>query len=335
MAISKEITKQNGVTFSYHRIVSLNAIANHSCIIEVASYINQEQRKNEARALADGSAFDVMVSTRYVTAPYDPNMGITGAYDYIKGVEPYNDPQDVFEDGNDPVAFADAVATGAISVDELPEGRREEILALIPEQPAHKEGFLTVARMEPLGYRIYWEFVVDPNYDPEREDGSYSKPFKYVDGMEVIESKWYWLDDKLLPHECIKSGTPADFYDREFFDFVEESETEPEPVEPPVEDEPETDTETEPETPVEPVEPDTEETPTEPDPEPQEPSEPAVEEVEKQETPTGDYANPIAYEPETAVTAGLWYTDGEDIWECIADGVPTGFDDTEFFDIVG
>lgn len=62
-----------------------------------------------------------------------------------------------------------------------------------------------------------------------------------------------------------------------------------------------------------------------------------VQEVEKKadsEMTAGDYLNPIPYKPGMAVINASFYTDGENIWEAIATGVPTGFDDTHYFDII-
>lgn len=47
MAISLQETLPNGVPLSYHRIVSLTTVVNQQCIIEVASYVNQEAREQE------------------------------------------------------------------------------------------------------------------------------------------------------------------------------------------------------------------------------------------------------------------------------------------------
>lgn len=55
---------------------------------------------------------------------------------------------------------------------------------------------------------------------------------------------------------------------------------------------------------------------------------------EEENGPTGTYIDPFRYETGMAVTTGLWYTDGDNIWEAIADGVPSGFDDAEYFDII-
>lgn len=56
---------------------------------------------------------------------------------------------------------------------------------------------------------------------------------------------------------------------------------------------------------------------------------------EDSEMPTGDYLNPIPYVSGMAVEAGKWYTEDGYIWEAIKSGVPTGFFDREYFDVVG
>lgn len=55
---------------------------------------------------------------------------------------------------------------------------------------------------------------------------------------------------------------------------------------------------------------------------------------EESTIPQGDYTNPITYEADTECIEGLFYTDGEDIWECIKTGTPDGFSDKEYFDII-
>lgn len=47
MALLKNKTLENGIVTQYHRIVSLNIIVNQTCIIEVASYINEDYRKED------------------------------------------------------------------------------------------------------------------------------------------------------------------------------------------------------------------------------------------------------------------------------------------------
>lgn len=48
----------------------------------------------------------------------------------------------------------------------------------------------------------------------------------------------------------------------------------------------------------------------------------------------GTYTNPIPYENGMEVKVTKWYTDGSDIWECIQSGIPAGFTDTNYFDII-
>lgn len=52
------------------------------------------------------------------------------------------------------------------------------------------------------------------------------------------------------------------------------------------------------------------------------------------EMPAGDYLNPIQYEAGMKVEKDKFYTDGENIWEAIKSGKPSGFDDKSYFDII-
>lgn len=49
---------------------------------------------------------------------------------------------------------------------------------------------------------------------------------------------------------------------------------------------------------------------------------------------TGTYTDPIYYNDGMEVIAFQWYTDGDNIWEAVKSGVPAGFDDIEYFDII-
>lgn len=60
-----------------------------------------------------------------------------------------------------------------------------------------------------------------------------------------------------------------------------------------------------------------------------------IDKKEDTDMPAGDYLNPIPYARGTFVKIGLFYTDGENIWEAIADGTPSSFADKAFFDIIG
>ena len=43
MALKKQVELYNGIITNYHRIVSINKITNNCNIIEVASYISEQQ----------------------------------------------------------------------------------------------------------------------------------------------------------------------------------------------------------------------------------------------------------------------------------------------------
>ena len=86
-------------------------------------------------------------------------------------------------------------------------------------EPSDKQGYdFKIVKLGDV--ELYREYI--PTENPSTEDGTYTNPFRYVEGMEIVESKWYFLYDKDLPHEAIKSGVPSGFYDTEYFDFVEE-----------------------------------------------------------------------------------------------------------------
>lgn len=57
-------------------------------------------------------------------------------------------------------------------------------------------------------------------------------------------------------------------------------------------------------------------------------------EIETEENDGSDYTKPITYKVGMEVTKGLWYTDGDNVWEALKDGTPLSFADTEYFDIV-
>lgn len=50
--------------------------------------------------------------------------------------------------------------------------------------------------------------------------GDYINPILFEQGMSITLGLWYYLDDKDLPREAIRSGTPTTFDDREYFDWI-------------------------------------------------------------------------------------------------------------------
>lgn len=51
-------------------------------------------------------------------------------------------------------------------------------------------------------------------------------------------------------------------------------------------------------------------------------------------TEDGDFTRPIHFEPGMVVVNHLFYTDGDDIWECIKSGEAFDFNDRNFFDVI-
>lgn len=94
MGLKKEITLSNGVSVSYHRIVSLNNITNVSTIIEVGSYTSEEKREEEKVAIQNAQSIDVFIDTEYINKDYTENMTIEQAYDYLKTLDKFKSSED-------------------------------------------------------------------------------------------------------------------------------------------------------------------------------------------------------------------------------------------------
>lgn len=113
MALQKQIELENGVVINYHRVTSLNKITNISNSIEISSYTNENQRLKEKsyqdlqKRQANGEelteeeqlqlnqGIDVFINTEYINIPYDENMTIENAYEYLKNLDKYKDSIDV------------------------------------------------------------------------------------------------------------------------------------------------------------------------------------------------------------------------------------------------
>lgn len=113
MALQKEIQLENGVTLNYHRITSFNKITNIVINIEISSYTSKEQREKERayqtlqlksaneielteeEQLALANGLNIFIETEYIQIPYDEDMNIENAYDYIKTIKKYENAKDV------------------------------------------------------------------------------------------------------------------------------------------------------------------------------------------------------------------------------------------------
>lgn len=59
-----------------------------------------------------------------------------------------------------------------------------------------------------------------------------------------------------------------------------------------------------------------------------------VEDPEYHPTEDGTYLHPFTFTAGMGVTEGKWYTNGDDIWECIKTGICETWADPEFFDVI-
>ena len=97
MALEKQVALPNGVTVTYHRIVSVNIITNCANLVEVCGYTCREKREEERAALASGAPMNVYMETSVYEAPYDQAMTVESAYGYLKTLGAYEGALDVLE----------------------------------------------------------------------------------------------------------------------------------------------------------------------------------------------------------------------------------------------
>lgn len=92
MALIKEIELENGVTVNYHRVLSVRNITNHGSIIEVASYTSKSKREEEKQA-TNGETINVFIYAKPISIPYDKDLNVDTAYEYLKTTEEYKDSE--------------------------------------------------------------------------------------------------------------------------------------------------------------------------------------------------------------------------------------------------
>lgn len=98
MGLLKKIELENGITLNYHRIVSINKVTNVSTIIEVASYINKEQRQKEVdyyNSTEEDKSMNVFIETTCISKEYNEKDTIQSLYDYLKETEEFKDAENI------------------------------------------------------------------------------------------------------------------------------------------------------------------------------------------------------------------------------------------------
>ena len=91
MALYKEVRQSDGVTTTYHRVLSVTMTTNRQNSIAVLSYVSGESREDEKMS-TEGMPY--VRSVTYETA-YDPEMTVTSAYEYLKTLPRFEGAMDV------------------------------------------------------------------------------------------------------------------------------------------------------------------------------------------------------------------------------------------------
>lgn len=86
MALYKEITQDNGIILTYHRILFLHSTINMQNSIAALSYIDENAREQEKEGLITPYIF----SETFETA-YNSEMTIETAYDFLKTIPKFKD----------------------------------------------------------------------------------------------------------------------------------------------------------------------------------------------------------------------------------------------------
>lgn len=90
MALFKQIKQSDGVTTSYHRILYVMTTINRQNSIAVLSYVDDESRQSEKSAEMQPYHKSITYET-----PYDSNMTVESAYEYLKTLPQFEGATDV------------------------------------------------------------------------------------------------------------------------------------------------------------------------------------------------------------------------------------------------
>lgn len=102
MAIKIQVTADNGIVTEYHRVALVSIDVNQQNTILVHSYLSADGRQIEKdyaaglyNDLEEGMMKFPYVDARYIHTDYDPDMTVSGAYDYIKTLPEFEGAEDV------------------------------------------------------------------------------------------------------------------------------------------------------------------------------------------------------------------------------------------------
>lgn len=91
MALHKSIRQDDGVTTNYHRVLFIMKTINCHNSIAVISYVDAEARDDE-KSLVMTQPYQRSVTYEL---PYDPNMTIESAYEYLKTLPQFEGAENV------------------------------------------------------------------------------------------------------------------------------------------------------------------------------------------------------------------------------------------------
>lgn len=89
MALQKSITQEDGVVTNYHRILFMQTTVNCQNSIVVFSYIDEESREKEKKSF---NPYKVSITYE---VPYDENMSIKTAYEFLKTLPQFEGAIDI------------------------------------------------------------------------------------------------------------------------------------------------------------------------------------------------------------------------------------------------
>ena len=102
MAIKIKVTADNGVVTEYHRVALLSIDVHNQNTILVHSYLNRDGRQVELdyaaglyQDLEAGMMKFPYVDAQYIHIPYDENMTVVRAYEYLKTLPQFIGAEDV------------------------------------------------------------------------------------------------------------------------------------------------------------------------------------------------------------------------------------------------
>ena len=102
MALKKNVTLQNGIIVTYHKISMMQIDVNQRITLLVHSYLAEEGRQVE-KDYANGKYNNIDMElinwpyqhADYINIPYDETMTIEKAYEYLKTLPEFEGAEDV------------------------------------------------------------------------------------------------------------------------------------------------------------------------------------------------------------------------------------------------